>query len=372
MATIKDVAREAGVSVATVSRVFNDSGRVNEDTRQRVRDVAERLHFWPNGVARSLITNRTHSIGVLLPDLHGEFFSEVIRGVDLAARREGLHVLVSSSHSDTQELVAALRAMRGRIDGMIIMAPEPESIPAIRAGTWGCPLVLLGPGSETPDFDTVSLANFDGAYAVVRHLQRLGHKRIATITGPAGNRDAQQRLEGYRAAMREVGVATTRTLEVPGDFTEPAGYQGARLVLTMSPRPTALFVANDEMAVGALGALREAGLRVPADMALAGFDDIALARHLTPPLTTVHVDAYQMGERALQRVLRRDRGEPAPGRSHEVLPTWLVVRASCGATPLIGRRATDPPPPGTPRRARAKPAVKPAAKPSARRTRGRA
>src|SRR6185436_9617929 len=168
MATIKDVAREAGVSVATVSRVFNDSGRVNEDTRQRVRAVAERLHFWPNGVARSLITNRTHSIGVLLPDLHGEFFSEVIRGMDLAARREGLHVLVSSSHSDTQELVAALRAMRGRIDGMIIMAPEPESIPAIRAGTWGCPLVLLGPGSETPDFATVSLAHFDGAYAVVR------------------------------------------------------------------------------------------------------------------------------------------------------------------------------------------------------------
>ena len=355
MATIKDVAREAGVSVATVSRVFNDSGRVNDETRHRVRLVAERLRFWPNGVARSLITNRTHAIGVLLPDLHGEFFSEVIRGIDLAARREGLHVLVSSSHSDTHELVSALRAMRGRIDGLLIMAPETESIPAIRANAWGCPVVLLGPGGETSDFDTVSLANFDGAYALVRHLLRLGHRRIATITGPPNNRDAQQRLEGYRAALHEAGVVPARTLEVRGDFTEPSGYQGTRTVLTLSPRPTALFVGNDVMAVGALGALREAGVRVPRDMAVAGFDDIALSRHLLPALTTVRVDAYQLGERALQRLLRRDRGEPAPSHSHEVLPTWLVVRASCGATPAEGRRATDPPPPGAPARRRAAP-----------------
>jgi LacI family transcriptional regulator len=343
MANIKDVAREAGVSVATVSRVFNDSGRVSEETRRRVRQVAEKLHFWPNGVARSLILSRTHAIGVLLPDLHGEFFSEVIRGVDLAARREGLHVLVSSSHSDTKELVTALRAMRGRIDGLIIMAPDPDSIPAIRANGWDCPVVLLGPGGETHDFDTVSLANFDGAYALVRHLQRLGHKRIATLTGPAGNRDAQQRLEGYRAAMREAGVSQTRTLELHGDFTEPSGYQGVQAFLELANRPSALFVANDVMAVGALGALREARVRVPRDVAVAGFDDIAIARHLTPPLTTVHVDAYQLGERALQRLLRRDAGEPAPGRSHEVLPTWLVVRASCGGTPSEGRRSTDAP-----------------------------
>jgi LacI family transcriptional regulator len=357
MATIKDVAREAGVSVATVSRVFNDSGRVNDATRHRVRVVAERLRFWPNGVARSLITNRTHAIGVLLPDLHGEFFSEVIRGIDLAARREGLHVLVSSSHSDVHELVAALRSMRGRIDGLLILAPEPDSVAAIRASGWGCPIVLLGPGGETPDFDTVALANFDGAYAVVRHLQRLGHKRIATITGPAANRDAQQRLEGYRAALREAGGPQPRSLEILGDFTEPSGYQGAQAVVELSPRPTALFVANDVMAVGALGALREAGVRVPRDMAVAGFDDIALARHLTPPLTTVHVDAYQLGERALQRLLRHDRGEPAPGHSHEVLPTWLVVRESCGATPVERRRASDAPaltPRARPRPARAR------------------
>src|SRR5205085_1128381 len=123
MATIKDVAREAGVSVATVSRVFNNRELVSEDTRREVTRVAERLNYWPNGVARSLITSRTHAIGVLLPDLHGEFFSEIIRGVDLAARREGLHLLVSSSHADAEEMVSALRSMRGRIDGLIVMAP---------------------------------------------------------------------------------------------------------------------------------------------------------------------------------------------------------------------------------------------------------
>jgi LacI family transcriptional regulator len=355
MSTIKDVAREAGVSVATVSRVFNDSDRVSEDTRHRVRAVAEKLRFWPNGAARSLITNRTHAIGVLLPDLHGEFFSEVIRGIDLAARAEGLHVLVSSSHSDTTELVVTLRAMRGRIDGLLIMAPDKDTAPAIRATTWDCPVVLLGPGGEVPDFDTVAIANFDGAYAVVRHLQRLGHRRIATLTGPARNLDAQQRLEGYRAAMREAGVTNTRALEVVGDFTEPSGYQGAQTLLKVSPRPTAVFVGNDVMAVGVLGALRDAGLRVPKDMAVVGFDDIAISRHLTPPLTTVHVDAFQMGERALHRLLRRDRGEPAPTRAHEVLPTWLVVRASCGGSPLDGRRAGDPKPPGAPAHRRGKP-----------------
>jgi len=341
MANIKDVAREAGVSVATVSRVFNDSDRVNEETRRRVRSVAERLHFWPNGVARSLITNRTHMIGVLLPDLHGEFFSEVIRGMDLTARREGLHVLVSSSHSDTGELVGTMRAMRGRIDGLIVMATDQDSAPAIRDTTWDCPMVLLGPGTDVPDFDTVAIANYDGAYAVVRHLQRLGHKRIATITGPVRNMDARQRLEGYRTAMRDAGLGSTRPYEVVGDFTEPSGYQCAQALLQMSPQPSAVFVANDVMAVGVLGALRDAGVRVPADMAVVGFDDIAIARHLSPPLTTVHVDAFQLGERAIQRLLRRDSGEPAPSRSHEVLPTWLVVRESCGATPREGRRAGD-------------------------------
>src|SRR6266705_1461588 len=180
MANIKDVARAAGVSVATVSRVFNDSSVVREATRDRVRSVAARLNFWPNGVARSLITSCAHAIGVLLPDLFGEFFSEVIRGIDSGARKKGLHLLLSSSHSDTEELIAALRTMRGRIDGVIVMAPDDDAPGAILASGVDFPVVLIDPGLGTQGCDTISIANFDGARTMVRHLQSLGHTRIAT------------------------------------------------------------------------------------------------------------------------------------------------------------------------------------------------
>ncbi len=338
MATIKDVAREAGVSIATVSRVFNDSELVSEETRDLVRAVATRLQYWPNGLARSLITARTHAIGVLLPDLHGEFFSEVIRGVDLAARREGLHVLVSSSHSDTQALVAALRSMRGRIDGLIVMAPDVDAPNAIRASGGSCPIVLLDPGQEVEDIDTIAIANFEGARAVVEHFVGLGHRRIATVTGPGRNIDARQRLAGYRSALRDHGLELDPALEIPGDFTEPSGYEAAAELLRLDPRPTAVFVGNDHMAVGVLGALSDAGVAVPHDLAVAGFDDIPLARYLTPPLTTVHADAFQLGERALHRLLQRGRSSRPDDHVHELLPTTLVVRSSCGASAGDPRR----------------------------------
>lgn len=333
MANIKDVAREAGVSVATVSRVFNDSGLVSEDTRRHVRAVAERLNYWPNGVARSLITNRTHAIGVLLPDLHGEFFSEVLRGIDLAARREGLHLLISSSHSDAGELLAALRAMRGRIDGLIVMAPDVDVREPLHRGASPFPMVLVDPGVPGQSWDTVTIANAEGAHAITRHLIGLGHRRIATITGPARNVDAQQRLEGWRTALREAGVAPEPGLEIAGDFTERSGYDAAAALLALSPRPDAVFAANDYMAVGLMSALGEAGVRVPEDLAVAGFDDIALARYLRPPLSTVHVDAFQLGDRAVQRIadVLAGRVDPADGHTHEVIGTRLVVRASCGA-----------------------------------------
>jgi LacI family transcriptional regulator len=333
MANIKDVAREAGVSVATVSRVFNDSGLVSADTRRHVREVAERLNYWPNGVARSLIMNRTHAIGVLLPDLHGEFFSEVLRGIDLAARREGLHLLISSSHSDQGELVAALRSMRGRIDGLIVMAPDVDVREALRTGVVDFPMVLVDPGTPAQAWDTVTIANCEGALAMTRHLIGLGYRSIATITGPARNVDSQQRLEGWRAALREAGRVPEPSLEIAGDFTEQSGYAAATPLLALRPRPDAVFVANDYMAVGLMSALGEAGVRVPEDLAVAGFDDIALARYLRPPLTTVHVEAFQLGERAVQRVADLLAGRTERGaRSHQVIETRVVVRASCGAT----------------------------------------
>jgi LacI family transcriptional regulator len=331
MATIRDVARASKVSVATVSRVFNENPRVSESTRLRVVAVASRLGYWPNPTARSLITNRTHAIGVLLPDLHGEFFSEVIRGIDSATRERQLHLLLSSFNSTPDDLMSAIRTVRGRVDGLIVMSPDLDASIALQPKSGGAPTVLLNPEVEVPGCDSLSIANFEGAHAMVGHLLRLGHRRVAMIRGPERNIDARQRLEGYRAALREVGLPNASDMVLDGDFTEHSGYEAMQGLLRRPSRPTAIFVANDHMAIGVLGALQDAGIRVPLDMAVTGFDDIPLARYLTPPLTTVHVDMLQLGRRAVDLLL--DRREPAGETRHAVLPTTLVVRSSCGTKP---------------------------------------
>jgi LacI family transcriptional regulator len=340
MATIRDVAHASRVSVATVSRVFNESPRVSETTRVRVLKAATRLGYWPNGTARSLITNRTHALGVLLPDLHGEFFSEVIRGIDSAARQRRLHLLVSSYGTDSDDLLSALRMVRGRVDGLIVMAPDVGVSGALQLRTGGGPTVLLNPELDVPGRDSISIANFDGAHAMVGHLLGLGHRRIATITGPEKNIDARQRLEGYRAALLDADLETTEDLEVRGHFTERSGYEAAFELLKRRPRPTAIFAANDHMAVGVLGALQDAHVHVPKDMAVVGFDDIPMARYLTPPLTTVHVDMMRLGQRAVEMLLQPQAPGVAEGR-REILTTTLVVRSSCGSKPPRQRGTSD-------------------------------
>ena len=331
MATIRDVARAAGVSVATVSRVLNNHARVRTETRSRVAAAAHELDYTPNEVARSLITSRTHAFGVLLPDLYGEFFSEVLRGVDLRARRDGFHLLVSSSHANGDDLVEALRSMRGRIDGLIVMAPDVDTSALVKAAGTRLPLVLLDPGLHVLGADSISIDNLGGAQAAVHHLLALGHRRIATITGPAGNADARQRLDGYHQALAQGGVAHEPGLEVEGDFTEPSGFAAVNRLLRLAPRPTAIFAANDYMAIGAMSALSEAGLAVPRDMAIVGFDDIAMARYLNPPLTTVNVDLLDLGARAVDRLIDTKNGATTR-RRHQVTPASLVVRRSCGST----------------------------------------
>jgi LacI family transcriptional regulator len=331
LATIRDVAREARVSIATVSRVFNQSSLVRKDTCDLVRGVAERLDYWPNGAARSLITHRTSAIGVLLPDLYGEFFSEVIRGIDLAARRERYQVLVSSSHASAETLVSAVRAMRGRIDGLLVMSPDADATEAIQDFAARFPVVLLNPGPISLPCATLSIANYDGAYAAVRHLAGLGHRRIAMVLGPAGNADAGERRRGYRQALADFGLETGPALELPGDFTESSGFLAGERLVAMNPRPTAVFAANDYTAVGLLSAVRDLGVSVPQDLAVCGFDDIAISQYLTPALTTVDVDACELGERALLQLLPFARARRPTEVHHETLPTRVVVRASCGA-----------------------------------------
>ena len=325
--TIHDVAERAGVSVATVSRVLNGKSVVRDETRREVNDAAKALRYVPNIAARSLSIRRSHTIGIVLPDVHGEFFSEVIRGIDLAARKAGYHILVSGSHSDIGEMLAVLEAMRGRVDGLVLMAPDfaPAQLPEHL--TAGLPLVLLNATDSTHDMMTID--NFGGARAMMKHLAALGHRRIAFICGPGRNVDARERRRGYRHAMREMGAETHET---PGHFTEESGHAAVVRILGSGPAPTAIFAANDAMAVGALAALVEAGIVVPGQMAVTGFDEIPIARYVAPALTTMRVDIAELGSRAFG-LLHDSLVKPSSRgpRRRERLSTTLIVRKSCGS-----------------------------------------
>jgi LacI family transcriptional regulator len=334
--TIKDVARLAGVSVATVSRVLNSSAPVREETRDRVLAVAKELRFAPNSAARSLSRRRAGALGVILPDLYGEFFSELLRGIDQESQRAGHSLLVSSSHHDSHGVGAAVRAMRGRVDGLLVMAPEVAAAALEANLPDGLAVVLLNP-MPGAGLDSITVDNAGGARLVVQHLAAMGHGRIAFITGPTRNADAQGRLRGYRAAMRAAGLPVDDALVARGEFTEESGWRAAHAIVSQpGERPTAIFAANDASAVGALAALREAGVSVPEEMAVVGFDDIPIARYATPPLTTVRVAIDVLGARAATLLLRAITGparRPSRGARREIVPAELVVRASCGPPP---------------------------------------
>lgn len=330
--TIKEVAQQAGVSTATVSRVLNDSGTVLEATRRRVEAAAERLKYKPNSAARSLITSKTHTVGVLLPDLYGEFFSEVIRGIDQCARRNRYHLLVTSSHDTLDELESALQAMFGRIDGLIVMSPDLDAQTLEANLPTDLPVVLLNCYLQNAAYNSINIDNYGGARDMVHHLLAHGHRRIALIRGARGNYDADERARGFSEAMQAAGLDGSLVFE--GDFTEESGYQATRRLLEVSPQPTAIFASNDAMAIAALQAVQERGLHVPDDIAVGGFDDIPVARYVTPALTSIHVAIHEQGTRAVEMlldVIEQDDGTATP--EQQVLPTSLVIRASTGGHP---------------------------------------
>ncbi|HEX6060145.1 MAG TPA: LacI family DNA-binding transcriptional regulator [Gemmatimonadaceae bacterium] len=328
--TIRDVARRAGVSVATVSRVYTGRGPVHESTRTRVVAAARELRYTPDAAARSLITRRTETLGVLLPDLYGEFFSELIRGVDRTARQHDYHLLVSGCHAGPGELGGALRAMRGSVDGLVVLWPELDVGGLTADLPEHLPVVLLSAAGHTA-YESIAVDNYGGARAIVEHLLARGHRRIATIAGAERNGEARERLRGYRDALRGAGIRPRADWEVIGHFTEDGGHAAAQRLLALAERPGAIFAANDSMAIGAMSALADAGLRIPDDVAVAGFDDVPIARYTSPPLSTVHVPIQELGARAVDRLLHTIAGGNRQPRSHETLATTLVVRGSCGA-----------------------------------------
>jgi LacI family transcriptional regulator len=326
--TIKDVARQANVSVATVSRALNGHENVAEAVRTRVLQVAAELRYSPHHAARSLSSRRTHTIGVVLPDLYGEFFSELMRGIDQVARERGLHLLVSSYHGHPEEQGAALRAMRGRVDGLLVMSPFVGNTDFLTENlTSALPAVLMN--TSLPDGDAysaISVDNYGGARAMTAHLIAIGYRRIAFIAGPDDNFDARERLRGYCDALAE-GLPDAEPWVLAGDFDEASGDRAGRELLTAKERPDAVFAANDMMALGCLYAFTHAGVQVPVDIALAGFDDIPLARYVHPTLTTMRVNIAELGGRALRALLEFAQGDRNDSTRTQLSPQ-LIVRDS--------------------------------------------
>ena len=326
MVTIRDVAKKAGVSVASASRALNGHSNVTPQTRDRIVAAARSLNYVPHEGARSLTRRRSDAIGVVLPDLFGEYFSELVRGIDRVAHASGLQLLLSNMHGSPHETASTIRAMRGRVDGLLVMPPEGDGSYLRDALPAGLPAMLLNHDETHGEASAVGVDNHGGAQLITRHLVERGYKRIAHIAGPKHNRDARERQRGFTDAMAAT-IGERGPVIVPGDFTETGGAEATRLLIAGKVPFDAIFCANDMMALGCLSVLADAGLAVPQDVGVAGFDDIPLAHYAAPPLTTMKVHIAEIGERAMTALLSKMRGTDKPP-ALQILAPDLVVRAS--------------------------------------------
>ncbi|MFB6905295.1 LacI family DNA-binding transcriptional regulator [Streptomyces bacillaris] len=330
--TLEEVAARAGVGRGTASRVINGSPRVSEATREAVEAAVAELGYVPNRAARALAGNRTDAIALVVPEPETRFFAEpyfsaIVRGVGAALADTEMQLLLTLAGNDRERRRLAQYLTAHRVDGVLLVAvhaddPLPELLEQL-----GMPCVISGARHAAEPLASVDSDNFEGARAAVAHLVSRGRRRVATITGRLEVYGAQRRLDGYRAALATAGLPPDERLIAPADFTEEGGARAMRELLARRPDLDAVFAASDVMAAGARQVLREADRRIPADVALIGFDDSVVARHMHPPLTSVRQPIEEMGRRMAELLL-----EEIAGRSGErptvVLPTELVVRDS--------------------------------------------
>lgn len=330
MSNIREVARLAGVSVATVSRTLRSPEQVLPETRDKVKAAVEQARYRPNLMAIQFRSRKTGNLVILVPDISNTFFARVIRGAQEAAQAAGYRLLLCDTLGrDAIERQFAELVYAHQADGVIQLrardpfdssAPNQSAPPMVNA----CEVV------KDAAFPTITLDNHAAAKAMTEHLIELGHRRIALIKGPISSPLTQDRVAGYQAALQQAGIAPDPTLICRGDFTLNAGFEGAALMLALPTRPTALFCENDEMAIGALKRIKQAGLRVPEDISVVGFDDIPMAAYSDPPLTTVSQPAEAFGEQAVHLLIALIEGRDI-GERRVVLPFTLAVRSSSAA-----------------------------------------
>ncbi|CAN7450870.1 LacI family transcriptional regulator [Phenylobacterium sp. LjRoot164] len=334
MPTIQDVARDAGVSTATVSRVFSAPELVLEGTRQKVMEAVNRLGYEPNFAAKSLRTLRTEKILVTVPDISNPFFSRVIRGVEEAAHAAGYSVLLGDTrHQEEREEQYATMLRRKEADGLIFLGHRLPDTLVDMVAAMGPRTPIVNGCEFAPDLGVASahIDNTAAAQEVMDHLYGLGHVRVGVITGPLASPLSADRLAGVRAAAERHGQ-TAALQVITGDFTIESGLHQAAVLLEGQNRPTATFCFSDEMAMGALEAIRRAGLSCPRDISLVGFDDIRFAEYLAPQLTTVSQPMDAIGHEVVRLLLDILKGR-ATTLQQVTLPHRLIVRASTAAPP---------------------------------------
>ncbi|MCC7207780.1 MAG: LacI family DNA-binding transcriptional regulator [Anaerolineae bacterium] len=332
MPTIRDVAAHAQVSVATVSHVLNGTRFVDPRTVARVRHAIKVLGYRPNSLARGLRRNETSTIGMLLPDNSNPFFGEIARSIEDIGFTEDYNVILCNSDgSEAKEAAYVDTLLSKQIDGLILISSGNSFAPLQSILDAGVPCVVVDRElSDDVPVDQVLIDNRQGGYLAGQYLVQLGHRRIGYIAGPNQLSLSAQRLTGFRAALGEAGMALPDEAIVPGDFFYTGGADGMAELLRRVPGLTAVFAANDRMAVGAMSTLQRAGLRVPQDVSIIGYDDIPLASALYPSLTTIAQPTVEMGRTSVSLLIERikSRGETLPVR-RVTLPVHLLVRESC-------------------------------------------
>lgn len=328
VATIVDVAAEAGVSVSTVSRhLRGERVRAAESIDRSMSD----LGFRPSPAAQALKSGRTGAIALVVPDVANPFFAAVVRGAESVAVHDGYTVFLANTDESEERETKVVNSLIGRVDGMLL-TPASESDPnPQRLADRGVPLVLIDRESAPPGtFDTVLVDNGGGARIAVEHLISHGHERIATIAGPVTSTPGRLRFDGYREALESHGIELRAELCQLGDFKRHGGYQAMMRILGLADPPTAVFVANNLMTIGALYALRDLGVRVPADISIIGFDDHVLAEIISPPLTVIDRPMEEQGVLAMRLLTSRLRGANTGPARRVMLDTRLLERDSCG------------------------------------------
>ncbi|TLS32342.1 LacI family DNA-binding transcriptional regulator [Geobacillus thermoleovorans] len=329
MASIKDVAKRANVSTATVSRVLRNAGNVTEETRQRVLEAIEALNYQPNVLGRYLRRMETETVLVVVPDITNPFFSKVLRGIEAVALKHGYQVLLGDTQNDVRLEEQYLNLLPQRqVDGMIFLTARIRK-ELVEEMAEQFPIVLACEYLEGADIPTVSIDNISSARKATEHLIRLGHCRIAHLSGPMNIILSRDRLRGYQQALAQHELEADAALVQEGDFTYESGYNLTLKLLALEKPPTAIFAANDEMAIGAIKAVRHRGGRVPDDVAVVGFDDIQMASIFEPSLTTIAQPMFEIGQKAMELLLALIEGTSAR-RRQLVLPDRLVIRDSCG------------------------------------------